>query len=199
MVTDEEKIPESEIDGFVRRELDRWQLGAHSYDHTRRVMRLSKEMGKPLGANMRVLVAASLLHDIGRPREAATGISHSILSGEMSRDLLSRLDYSPQEIDHVLSCIRTHRFSEGLRPTSLEGEILSDADKIDAIGAIGIYRAVAESSMNGRGIKGFLDHAEEKLLKLKDMMYTEIGRQIAGERHRLLQQYVEALRAELDD
>jgi uncharacterized protein len=188
---------ESRILNFVRNELAKSDLGAHTLDHTMRVHALSIQLSEGLSVNRRVLKAAALLHDIGRPSEAQTEVSHSITSGEMGRELLAELGYSDQEIKQVISAIRTHRFSEGIRPTSLEGEILSDADKIDAIGAVGIYRAIAQAVTSGSGIHGFLRHADEKLLKLKDLMHTAIGKRLASERHEVLNNFVQQLRQEL--
>jgi uncharacterized protein len=188
---------ESRILDFVRNELTKSDLGAHTLDHTMRVHSLAMQLSKGLAVNRRVLEAAALLHDIGRPRETETQVSHSITSGEMGRGLLSELGYSDSEIKQVVSAIRTHRFSEGIRPTSLEGEILSDADKLDAIGAVGIYRAVAQAVASGSGIHGFLRHADEKLLKLKDLMHTATGKRLAAERHEVLSKFVQQLRQEL--
>ncbi len=189
-------FPEREIDEFVRRCLYGLE-GAHHYDHTRRVYALAMEIGKRLGANLRVLGTAALLHDIARPQEARTGISHAIIAGEMSRGLLERLGYTPDEIRAVLGAIRTHRFSEGLRPRSLEGRVLSDADKLDAMGALGVFRAIAEATMTRSNIEGFLKHADEKLVRLRSMLYTDIAREMARDRHRLLQEFVRQLKAEL--
>jgi uncharacterized protein len=188
---------QSKIIDFVRRELSKSNLGAHTLDHTMRVYSLSMQLSENLPVNRRVLEAAALLHDIGRPKEAESHISHSITSGEMARDILAMVGYSDLEIEQVVSAIRTHRFSEGIKPTSLEGQILSDADKIDAIGAIGIYRAIAQAVTSERGVHGFLQHANEKLLKLKDLMYTKPGKQLASERHEILNRFVEQLRQEL--
>jgi len=181
---------------FVKRELSKSDLGAHRLDHTMRVYSLSMELSKGLQINMRVLEAAALLHDVGRPSESESNVSHSVLSGEMSKDYLRDLGYTKQEIDHVVDAIRTHRFSEGIEPRSTEGQILSDADKLDAIGAIGVYRAIAQAAASGKGIQGFLDHADEKLLKLKEMMYTVPARELANERHEMLSVFVDRLRNE---
>lgn len=183
---------------FVRGTLGGFGLGAHELDHTRRVLAICIDLGTELGANLRVLRAAAILHDVGRAKEAETGISHSILSGEMSRDVLAHLEYSVDEIEHVVDVIRTHRFSEGLEPQSLEGRILSDADKLDAIGAIGVYRSIAHTTHDGGGIEGFLKHADEKLLKLKDLMYTEPAKRMAQDRHVFLESFVDRLRQELE-
>ncbi|MBY8997961.1 MAG: HD domain-containing protein [Candidatus Thorarchaeota archaeon] len=185
------------IEEFVREKLAKNSKGAHTFDHTRRVYALSIGIGKDLGADLKILGAAALLHDIGRSKEAVTGVSHSILSGEMSQDILKETGFGNAEIDKVVDAIRTHRFSEGIEPNSLEGRILSDVDKLDAIGAIGVFRAIAQTSSRGDGIDGFLGHADEKLLRLKDLMYTEGARVIAKERHNTLEAFVMQMREEL--
>jgi len=192
------KTDERLIEEFVREKLEGNSKGAHTLDHTKRVYALSIKIGKEMGANLKTLGAAALLHDIGRPKESETGVSHSILSGEMSRKILTELGYDDDEIERVVDAIRTHRFSEGIEPNSLEGRILSDVDKLEAIGAIGVFRAVAQAETRGVGIKGFLDHADEKLLKLRDLMYTDGARGLAEARHRTLESFVLQLREELE-
>jgi uncharacterized protein len=186
------------IENFVMQELIKAGRGAHTLDHTTRVYNLCMKIGKELDANLRVLGAAALLHDVGRPREDETGISHSILSGEMGRGVLSESGFTDIEIDQVVEAIRTHRFSEGLEPYSLEGRILSDADKLDAMGAIGVFRAIAQAESKRGGMEAFLKHADDKLLKLKDLMYTEPSRIEAEKRHKTLEAYVEQLRSEIE-
>lgn len=187
---------EEKLETFVKRSLAVNAAGAHTYDHIRRVCLLAKMIGTTMGADMRVLGAAALLHDVGRPRETETGVSHSILSGEMSKDALIESGYTQEEIKQIDDAIRTHRFSEGLTPTSKEGEVLSDADKLDAIGAIGVFRAVSQAATENRGIEGFLRHADEKLLKLHQLMYTKEGRVLAKRRNAFLQEFVNRLREE---
>ncbi len=188
---------EKKVEEFVRQELASSGRGAHTLDHTMRVYSLCLKIGTDLKANLKVLGAAALLHDVGRPREEETAVSHSILSGEMGRGVLSESEFTDSEIDHVVDVIRTHRFSEGLEPNSLEGEILSDVDKLDAMGAIGVFRAIAQAASTGAGMEGFLDHADEKLLRLRDLMYTEGARIEAEHRHRTLEAFVNQLRSEL--
>ena len=182
---------------FVQKEFSSFNKGAHTLDHIKRVYSLSMQIGEGLQVSARVIQAAALLHDVGRPKESETGISHSILSGEMSKPLLQELGYTETEIKQITEAIRTHRFSEGIEPTSLEGKILSDADKLDAMGAVGIYRAIAQAESKGRGMIGFLQHADEKLLKLKDLMYTTKGKLLAMQRHEVLQGFVDELRDEI--
>ncbi len=188
--------PEDQIDEYVKGQMSAQSAGAHAYDHVKRVYRIALEIGEKIGANLKVLKAAALLHDVGRSSEMETGVSHSILSGEMSEEILRRTDYDDSEIERVKAAIRTHRFSEGLTPDSLEGKILSDADKLDAIGAIGIFRAIAQATVKNVGIDGFLQHADEKLLKLYDLMHTEEGKALAQSRHAPLHAFVFELRNE---
>lgn len=185
------------LDSFARKHMSKSDVGAHAYDHVKRVYSIALRLGHELEADMRVLGAAALLHDVGRAYEKEKRISHSILSGEMSVDILREVGYSEEEIGKVKEAIRTHRFSEGLSPTSLEGEILSDADKLDAIGAIGIARAIAQAAARGDGIQAFLEHADEKLLKLHEMMHTSEAKKLAKTRHSVLSAFVAELRAEL--
>ncbi|MFW9884729.1 MAG: HD domain-containing protein [Candidatus Thorarchaeota archaeon] len=186
------------IDSFVKQEMTGSDPGAHAYDHVKRVFSLAMRIGTKLGANLRILGAAALLHDVGRANEEETGISHSIVSGDMSTEILDEVGFTQNEIQNVRDVIRTHRFSEGLTPTSLEGEILSDADKLDALGAIGVFRAIAQAAATGDGAEAFLRHADEKLLKLHELMYTEEGREIAEARHSVLSDFVGELRKEID-
>lgn len=185
------------IEKFVKEKLANNSKGAHTFDHIKRVYALSIKIGRDLEADLKILGAAALLHDIGRPKETEIGVSHSILSGEMSNEILKEVDFDDAEIDMVVDAIRTHRFSEGIEPRSLEGKILSDVDKLDAMGAIGVFRAIAQASTKGQGIDGFLGHADEKLLRLKDLMYTDGARVIAEERHSTLEAFVMQLREEL--
>lgn len=190
-------FPEEAIRSYARKMLSGSEAGAHSFNHVERVYIIAKDLGEQMGANMRVLGAAALLHDIGRPKEETTGESHAILSGEMSRDFLRDIGYDDEEISAVVDAIRTHRFSEDIEANSLEGKILSDADKLDAMGAIGVFRAIARAVLRDLGIPGFLKHADEKLLKLIDCIYTEEAQAIAQERHELLQAFVGELKTEI--
>jgi uncharacterized protein len=185
------------LDSFAREHMSKSDAGAHAYDHVKRVYNIAVTLGQKLEADMRVLGAAALLHDVGRAYEKEKRVSHSILSGEMSVDILGEVGYTEAEIEKVKDAIRTHRFSEGLSPTSLEGEILSDADKLDAIGAIGITRAIAQATTRGDGIETFLEHADEKLLKLHEMMHTAEAKELSKTRHAVLSAFVAELRAEL--
>lgn len=185
--------PEEKVHSYIENVFKESEHGAHTHDHTKRVYAMATKFGIQLGANMKILGVAALLHDIARPYEEKTGISHAIQSGEIARQVLKELGYSEFEIEQVRQVIRTHRFSEDIQPTSLEGKILSDVDKLDAMGAIGVYRAIAQATVTGVGISGFLKHANEKLLKLHTLMYTQPARIEAKKRHEILSNFVQQL------
>jgi uncharacterized protein len=189
-------ILEKKVNSFIKDVFKESKQGAHTYDHSKRVYTLAIRIGKNLDANLRILGIAALLHDVGRPFEKETGISHAIQSGEMSKHILKELGFSKSEIDQIKGVIRTHRFSENLEPTTLEGKILSDADKLDAMGAIGVYRAIAQATIADVGIDGFLKHVNEKLLKLHDLMHTKPAKKEAKKRHEILSVFVQQLISE---
>ncbi|RLE36567.1 phosphohydrolase, partial [Candidatus Acetothermia bacterium] len=91
----------------------------------------------------------------------------------------------------------SHSFSSGITPVTLEAKVLSDADKLDAIGAIGIARSFLYSGETGRSLEETQRHFEEKLLRLKDSLYTDTARRLAVERDRFLREFYTQLEQEL--
>lgn len=184
------------IQVFARRAMEQGDGGSHSFEHVLRVRQLCLLIGQEEKADLDVLEAAALLHDIGRPQEAETGVSHAITGADMAVAFLATTSFPKEKLGSVASAIRTHRFSENLTPESLEGEILSDADKLDAIGALGLARAIAESLVRQRGLKGVVEHLCQKLLKLRDRMHTQTGKELAEPRHNLLVSFMRHLAEE---
>jgi uncharacterized protein len=170
--------------------------GAHSYEHSLRVRQLCILIGKKEAADLEVLEVAALLHDIGRPEEKVTGESHAKVGANMAVAFLATTSFPSEKLPQVASAIRTHRFSEDEAPESLEGAILSDADKLDAMGALGLARAIAESLIQERGLYGTIEHMNQKLLRLRDRMLTTTGKQLAKPRHQLLVAFMQALALE---
>ena len=184
------------IEEFARNAIQVGKRGAHSYEHTLRVRQLCMLIGRTEDADLEVLEAAALLHDIGRPEEEVTGESHATVGANMAVTFLATTSFPPEKLPLVASAIQTHRFSENLTPDSLEGEILSDADKLDAMGALGLARTIAESLMQKRGLQGTIEHLDRKLLKLHSRMYTNTGKRLAAPRHQLLVEFMEQIAAE---
>ncbi|QYZ80436.1 HD domain-containing protein [Methanofollis formosanus] len=171
--------------------------GSHGFDHILRVTRLCEAIGRVEGADMRVLIPAALFHDIARPLEEERGFSHEEEGARIAEDYLRSVRYDTDRIPLIAHAIRTHRYRSTATPETLEAKILSDADKLDALGAVGIARTFLRAGEHGGGIQDAVDHIGDKLLKLKGLMYTDGARQIAEERHELLTRFVENLDEEM--
>jgi uncharacterized protein len=184
------------IEKFAYNALRTGKQGAHSYEHTLRVRQLCLLIGEKEGADLDILEAAALLHDIGRPEEEVTGASHAKVGANMAVAFLATTSFPNEKLPQVASAIQTHRFSENKIPEALEGEILSDADKLDAMGALGLARTIAESLIQQRGLHGMIEHMDRKLLKLHDRILTKTGKQLAEPRHQLLVAFMQELAQE---
>jgi len=167
--------------------------GCHGYEHTERVYNTSLEIGAEEHADLSILLPAALLHDISRDP-----VTHARASAERARKILEKVNFSHERMEKVIDAISTHSFSEGSSPRTLEARILSDADKLDAMGALGIYRAAMYSEEHGRPVEDFVGHFHEKLLKLREMMFTVEARKMAESRHNFMLEFLKQLNIELN-
>lgn len=173
--------------------------GTHGFSHVKRVFNLCLHIGGAEGADLEILALAALLHDIARPLESSGKVKdHAIEGARIARQYLKSMGYPAERAEAVAHAIEAHRFSGGPEPRTLEAKILSDADKLDAIGAIGVARVFMYSGEHGRSIEDSLAHFEEKILQLKELMYTETAKELARERHRFTEEFVERLRREIE-
>jgi uncharacterized protein len=182
----------------------------HDWWHVHRVWKMAKRIGKAEGADLLVVELAALLHDIA-DWKAHDGDSE--VGPKIARDWLGSLGVEPIVIEHVCQIIADISFKGASvkQPVlSLEGKVVQDADRLDALGAIGIARAFAYGGAKGRliydpAIKPMehktaeaylqgggttINHFYEKLLLLKDRMNTATGRAIAEERHRFMEEFL---------
>lgn len=188
----------------------------HDFSHVERVYRLCMEIGKKENADLEVLRLAALLHDIGRVRGDE---DHEVHSVEMAGRILESHGVDRETRDRVIHCIRTHRYRDSAMPETLEAKILYDADKLDAIGAIGICRAYAFGGEHGQRLyrdEDFsnshhhvtrrLNHTTHtpvieyraKLSKIKNVMLTDEARRIAEERDRFMETFFHRLKREIE-
>jgi len=182
---------------FARSFFDR--DGTHDFSHVERVFNLCMHIGREEGADLEILALASLLHDIARPLESEGKVEdHAKAGAEIARKYLLSVGYHRDKIEEVVHAIEAHRFSRGPEPKTLEAKILSDADKLDAIGAIGIARVFMYSGEHGRSIEDSIRHFEEKILKLKDLMYTETAKRMAEGRHDFTLEFLGRIRREVE-
>ncbi len=128
------------IKKFVEKELS---CSAHNMDHVMRVYNLCLHLAEGEKVDLEVIKAAALLHDIARAREDndhSRNINHAILGSQMAVPILKKLGFSKEKIKHIQDCIISHRYRTGDEPKTKEAQILFDADKLDALGAIGVAR-----------------------------------------------------------
>lgn len=176
--------------------------GGHGFDHVLRVTTLAARIAAAESADLTVVRTAALLHDIGESKGRA---DHHLIGAAMARDLLR--DAPPPFVEAVVHAIEAHRFRADPAPRTLEAQVLSDADKLDAIGAIGIARAFAYSGAHGTALwkaprsaiaaaGGDARHGPDalgadytpvhefvfKLDRIPERLYTATARKIAAER-----------------
>ncbi|NDI36328.1 HD domain-containing protein [Chengkuizengella sediminis] len=188
----------------------------HDWWHIYRVTELAKRIAKEEGADIFICTLAALLHDIadGKLNESEE------LGLKKVKDWLHIQSVDDDDISHVMEIISTMSFKGGGQPpmTTLEGKVVQDADRLDAIGAIGIARTFAYSGAKGsimhdpdlkprtnmnqtdyRKTQATpINHLYEKLFKLKGLMNTKTARNIAEERHQFMEEYVERFYLEWD-
>lgn len=180
--------------------------GSHDLAHILRVFKNAMRIHAEDGGDGEVLAAATLLHDcVAVEKNSPHRAQASRLAAEKASGILESLGWTPEKIDAVAHAITTHSFSANLPPETLEAKILQDADRLDAIGAIGVARCfyiggrmnsglhdIADPAGDDRMLddKSFaIDHFPIKLFKLADGFQTETGRKMAAERHRRLVEF----------
>ncbi|AFC33537.1 HD domain-containing protein [Paenibacillus mucilaginosus 3016] len=189
------------------------QLGGdssgHDWWHMFRVARTARRIAEAEGADVFVCELAALLHDLADEK-----LVEDKEAGQRRIEAwLNEAGVSPGDTDHIMEIIRTVSYSggHGVPMRTLEGRIVQDADRLDAIGAIGIGRTFAYGGAKGRLMHDpaqapreamtqeeyrssggtAINHFYEKLLKLKDLMNTDTGRALALERHRYMEGFLE--------
>jgi uncharacterized protein len=128
-----------EIEAFM---LEKMNDSAHDSHHIYRVLGMAIEIAAhEHEVDYDILIAACLLHDIGRERQNQDiNLDHAQIGGEMAYDYLTSIGWSHERAAHVKACIETHRYRKVMQPSSIEAKILFDADKLDVCGALGIAR-----------------------------------------------------------
>jgi uncharacterized protein len=116
------------------------QDASHDFDHIQRVMALAETIQAREGGDLPIIWAAVAFHDLGQERERRHGGDHAQIGAEMAAELLTATQFPQNALPAVQTAIRDHRQTGNGAPTSLEGRILFDADKIDCLGALGIAR-----------------------------------------------------------
>ena len=168
-------------------------FGGHGADHTFRVYDNAMLLAdKQPECDREVVALSALLHDVD---------DHKLFNTENNanaRHFLEEHGISKDKTDEICSTINMVSFSKnrGKKPDTIEGKIVQDADRLDAIGAIGIARTFAFGGERGRPLDDSIRHFHDKLLLLKDEMNTDLGRKLADNRHAFLVAFLEEYRLE---
>lgn len=187
---------------------------AHDFDHIMRVFRNAQKICKKENAHEKLVLSAVLLHDIvSYPKSDKRSKLSSIKSAEKSKKILKKFNFTKEEIQIISDAIRDHSFSRNRIPATIEGKILQDADRLDAIGAIGIARVFAVSGSEKRSFYNVkdpfcknripndeiwaLDHFYRKLFKLESLMNTKSGKIEAKKRTKILKDFLNELKKEI--
>jgi uncharacterized protein len=201
----------------------------HDMEHVLRVYNLCLHLAKhEPNVDWNILKTAALLHDIARAKEFhdKTGnVEHASLGAEMAEEILENLGYSEEKISKIKHCIKVHRYRRFREPQTVEAKILFDADKLDALGAVGVARAFMMASefqqkiysdipieeylkdnvVGGKlegGLKDFSKHTpnieyELKFKHIPERLYTEKAKEIAEKRLKFMEHFFERLRLEI--
>jgi uncharacterized protein len=193
------------------------QSPAHDFQHILRAYKNAEMISKQEeSVDLDIVLAAALLHDlVVYPKGSSKTTNSAYDSAEIAKKiLLEYKNYPREKIEKVADAIRTHSYSNGLVPQTLEGKILQDADRLDAIGAIGIARTFSVGGCENRSLynptdafcqterqlddtQWTLDHIKKKLMILKNSMHTKTARKIAEERTEFMELFLNQLRKEI--
>lgn len=187
----------------------------HGFDHTQRVYKNALIISKGENVDIDVVKVSALMHDIARYKETDENeICHAKEGSKIAKRILEEMNFQKEKIEKVLYCIKVHRYSKDLKAETREAEILQDADRLDALGAIILVRIIQHSLNRNlpiydpkipikekyRGERTtVINHIHEKILKIKPETFkTEKAKQIAKKRYKLVEDFVECFMEEYD-
>ena len=193
------------------------QYPAHDFQHILRVYKNAEMISRQEdGVDLDIVLAAALLHDlVVYPKGSSKTINSADDSADVAKKILFEYKRYPiEKIEKVADTIRTHSYSKKLTPSTLEGKILQDADRLDAIGAIGIARTFSVGGSENRSLynpadpfceserrlddtQWTLDHMKKKLMTLKNSMHTKTAKKLAEQRTEFMELFLNQLRKEL--
>lgn len=187
---------------------------AHDGLHVRRVAALAAQIGAAEGASLAVVVPAALLHELfSYPKNHLNSAQSGGKCAEMAGDVLRAEGYPSAQTEAICECIRVHSYSREINPRGRDPQVLQDADRLDAIGAIGIARCFATGTTMQRPFYApddpfcrartpddtlwTLDHFYRKLLCLPQSLHTPTARALAQSRLAFLEQFLDQLAQEI--
>ena len=187
---------------------------AHDFEHVMRGYRNAEKICRSEKIDSKLVLISVLLHDIvSFPKNDKRSKSSSLQSAKLAKKILNKMNFDEDEIRIIYDAIIQHSFSKNQKPKTIVGKILQDADRLDAIGAIGIARAFTTGGFTKRQIYNTkdpfcsnrdpndkswtLDHFFKKLFVLEKKMHTRYAKKEASNRTKILKKYISDLKHEI--
>ncbi|TOG09525.1 HD domain-containing protein [Vibrio parahaemolyticus] len=187
---------------------------AHDIEHVKRVVKTAKQLCDEENADIAIVLPAAYLHDcFTYPKDHPNRKQSSAIAAKKAIAYLESIKYPQHYHDAIAHAIEAHSFSANIRPNTLEAQIVQDADRLDALGAIGVTRCIQVSTQFNAQLyndndmfakerelndKQFtVDHFQTKLFKIVDTMNTESAKLEANKRKAFMQTYLEQLHDEV--
>lgn len=188
---------------------------AHDLAHIQRVVATAKKIGTDEKADPEIYVPAAWLHDcVVLPKNHPDRSNASTLAADKAIRFLRSSGYNEQYLDSVHHAIQAHSFSAGIKPGNTEAKVVQDADRLDALGAVGIARCLMTGGKLGRTLyhpedpfcesrepddrQWTIDHFYQKLFKLPGSMQTDSGKREAEQRIKVMKTFLEEFRDEIN-
>jgi len=190
--------------------------GSHAFDHTERVYNLALKIGKKEKADLDVIKAAALLHDVARLKEDNKEVEcHAEHGAKMAEEILKEMNFPKDKIENVVHSIKAHRDSKKLIPETKEAKILQDADRLDALGAITIARMFSTGGKTNRPLykpdvpfgkvyEGYYSDSTihgfyAKILKITpETFHTSFAKKLAKGRYKFVEKFLNQFFKEWD-
>jgi uncharacterized protein len=187
---------------------------AHDLDHVRRVVHTARRLAATEGANLSIVIPAAWLHDlVAIPKNDPRRSQASRMAAETAACFLSTAGYPGELVGAITHAIEAHSFSAGIIPRTIEAAVVQDADRLEALGAIGIARCFSTAGTMGRryyepsdpfaehrppdDADNTLDHFGVKLFKVAATLRTAAGREEGGRRAAFMRTYLDELKREI--
>ncbi|WP_231101468.1 HD domain-containing protein [Pseudoalteromonas luteoviolacea] len=189
---------------------------AHDLSHVQRVVKTAKQLALEEGADLDVVVPAAWLHDcVAVAKNHPDRAKASKLAADKAERFLIEIGYPQDKLEGIHHAIVAHSFSANVPPTTLEAQIVQDADRMDALGAIGVSRCMKVGGAIARHLyhtsdpfcsarepddKNYtLDHFFIKLLHIESQMHTKAAKKEAQRRTAFMQQFLDELAREIEE
>lgn len=207
-------IDEAALQSLLLQEWGAQNDPSHDLGHVKRVVAAVRKIAALEGGDLSVLIPAAWLHDIvNLPKDHPQRVEASKLSADKAFAILAAHGYEARALEAIHHAIHAHSFSAGITPSTLEAKILQDADRLDALGAIGIARCFAVSGALGRALFDpedpladrrapddtvyGLDHFQVKLYRIAVSLHTATARAMATERAQFMRMFAAQLDKEI--